>query len=45
MLRISSRKSVRTFWGGECADVLIENADGMGKLISVLTPLIKNDED
>ncbi len=37
--------SVKKFWNGDCADIVIEHGDGMDELINVLTPIIQAEED
>ena len=36
---------VQKFWNGECAQIVIENPDGMDELFSVLESLIPTEED
>jgi hypothetical protein len=38
-------ESVKKFWGGECAGILVPNSSGMDELINLLHPLIHSDED
>lgn len=37
--------SVKKFWGGDCAGILIKDGSGMDELINLLQPLLQSDDD
>ena len=37
-------QSVKDFWNGECAHILVEDANGMDELLDVLSLAVEEDE-